>query len=141
MNRLLLLAAVLAAVTTLVHIFAGGADVAAPLLASALHPEVKYTLYACWHLVSLTLGLSAGVLFWAAHRNQYQPWHKTIRLVGSLWAGFGGVFLVIALACPESGGLIKLPQWILLLAVGILAWWGSLPGSSNASPVTQKRPA
>ncbi len=63
MNRTLALAAVLAAFTFIVHLVVGTGEIAAPLFASALPPEIRYLLYACWHLVSCALALSAAMFF------------------------------------------------------------------------------
>lgn len=63
MNRSLLIGALIAACTTGVHVVAGGADVVAPLLASALASEPKLTLYAAWHMGSVALACSAVALF------------------------------------------------------------------------------
>ncbi|MGB0506323.1 MAG: hypothetical protein ACPGGK_09010 [Pikeienuella sp.] len=54
-------AGVLSAAITAIHIFAGGADVAQPLLATReMDRTVKYTVYYCWHLVSFSLALMAA---------------------------------------------------------------------------------
>ena len=62
MNRSLLVAGVLAVFTAAVHVFVGTSEIAQPLLRSALAPEVSFLLYACWHLVSCALVLSALAL-------------------------------------------------------------------------------
>jgi hypothetical protein len=63
MNKSLLIASLLTAFIAAVHIFAGGNDVAAPLLASSLAEEPRLTLYAVWHLVTITLLLSTVALY------------------------------------------------------------------------------
>jgi hypothetical protein len=46
--------------------------------------------------------------------------------IGILWASFGIVFIAVALLLGESlSTLLVLPQWVLLLPVGALAWFGS----------------
>lgn len=42
----------------------------------------------------------------------------------ALRCAFGLVFLGLVAIQPESGWLFKLPQWILLLPVGLLGLWG-----------------
>ncbi len=59
MNVKLLLAGLLALVTTLIHVIAGGADVVSVLLATPMDEEAKLVLYALCHMVSVTLGFSA----------------------------------------------------------------------------------
>ena len=86
-----------------IHLVAGGADVA-PLLASVLAEDPRFTLYAVWHLVTATLAL----------------------LISVLWLCFGLVFLVVAFTQPGEGLLFKLPQWLLFIPVGALGLWGAL---------------
>lgn len=57
MNVKLLLAGLLALATTLIHIIAGGEDIASLLLATPMEEEAKLVLYAVWHMASVTLGV------------------------------------------------------------------------------------
>jgi hypothetical protein len=125
MNRPLLIAGLLATLTFAVHLFLGGADVAAPLLASALDEEPKLTLYAVWHMVSMALGLSALALFVGSLPRHEQPARYLVRFVSLLWCAFAIVCLVIAALQPGLDWFLRLPQWILLLPVGLLGLWGS----------------
>jgi hypothetical protein len=134
MNKTLLLASVLAAFVTVVHIFAGGKDVASPLLASALADEARLTLYAVWHMVSALLGISALVLARAALPQHQVRMAPAVRLVALLWLASGLVFLAVAATQPGEGLFLKLPQWILLLPVGVLAWLGA-NSSSKPTPL------
>ncbi len=123
MNRLLVVAAFLAAFTSAVHIFAGGVDVAAPLLASDMDGEPKLTLYAVWHMVSVVLTLSAIALFIGSLPRHAHAARYLVLFVSALWCSFGIVFLVVVAIQPDGGWLFKLPQWILLLPVGLLGLW------------------
>jgi hypothetical protein len=131
MNWILFTAAVLAALTAGIHIFAGGTDIAAPLLASSLGDEVRLTLYAVWHMVSVTLVLSAMVLALGANPRHAFAARHAVLFTSALWTGFGAVFLVIVLTRPGEGLLWKLPQWVLFLPVGLFGLWGS-----RAKPLT-----
>jgi hypothetical protein len=51
-------------------------------------------------------------------------------VTAALWCAFGVVFLAVVAIQPESGWLLKLPQWVLLLPVGLLGLWAV--GSNNA---------
>jgi hypothetical protein len=132
MNLRLIIAAGLAAVTFGVHFFAGGADVAAPLLASALAPEPKFTLYAVWHMASAALALSSAGLFIGAIPRHVRASRYLVLFISILWCTFGIVFLVIAAAQPERGWFLKMPQWILLLPVGLLGFWGGKQGQPGS---------
>lgn len=125
MNGYLLTAALLAAFTTIIHVFVGGDDVAAPLLASTMDGTLKSTLYVVWHMVSVVLGLSAAALLIGARSRHAVPARYLVRFVSVLWCGFGIIFLVVAASMPDSGGFLALPQWALLLPVGVLGLVGS----------------
>ncbi|WP_322517091.1 hypothetical protein SR870_05900 [Rhodopseudomonas palustris] len=125
MNRLLAAASGLAAIAAAIHIFMGGSGVVDPLLTSTLEIWPKLVLYAVWHMGSAALCLSAAALFIGglprhANASRYLVWFISV-----LWCCFAGVFLAIIAGQPESGWLFKLPQWTLLLLVGLLGLWAS----------------
>jgi hypothetical protein len=134
MNRTLMVAAFIAAFTAAVHIFAGGADIAAPLLDSALAAEPKLTLYAVWHMASVVLALSTVALFVGSLPSHAQAARYLVLFISVLWCAFGVVFLIVVLIQPESGWLFKLPQWVLLLPVGLLGLWGGANPSLQLTP-------
>jgi len=125
MNKLLLSASILAAVVTVIHVVAGGSDVASPLLTSELAEEPRLTLYAVWHMASALLGISSVVLFRSALPQHQARLVPAVRLVAALWLASGIAFLAVAATQPGEGLFLKLPQWILLLPVGVLAWLGA----------------
>lgn len=124
MNRPLIVAAFLAAFTAAVHFFAGGPDIAVPLLASSLADEPRLTLYAVWHMATVALALSALALFVAALPRHAVAARYMVLFISTLWFAFGTVFLVVIAIQPEGGWLFKLPQWILLLPVGVFGLRG-----------------
>jgi len=122
MNIWLALAAVFAAATTLIHFVLGGRHVAAPLLATErLHAVPKFTMYYCWHLVTIVLAALALAFGLAASG------HASRDL--ALFATIGA-----ALFCLWSLGMIGLfhlriahfPQWALFAAItlsGTIGLW------------------
>ena len=124
MNRSLLVAGVLAVFTAAVHVFVGTPEIAQPLLRSALAPEVSFLLYACWHLVSCALVLSALALVVSALPRHQQSMHALALFVSWLWLAFGAVFVAVGLTGAHGGLFFKLPQWTLLLPVGALGLFG-----------------
>jgi hypothetical protein len=124
MNRTLLFTAILAAFTAAVHIFVGTPEIQKPLLQSALPQEVRLLLYTCWHLVSVTLSLSAVAFFVSAFANLSDSSRNMVKLVSFMWLCFGFVFVAVALLHSGVSMLLKLPQWILLLPVGALGLLG-----------------
>ncbi len=124
MNWLLILSGLLAAVTAALHLVAGGRDIARPLLASALTEEVKFTMYACWHLVSASLVLSALTLLATGIGLLGAVSGPLVLFISILWLLFGVVFLVVSLGVARPRGLFQFPQWVLLIPVGALGLWG-----------------
>lgn len=122
MNWLVVLSGALAATTAAIHIIAGGKEIARPLLASGLNEAVKLTMYACWHLVSVALVLSALALL-AVGAGMVGPSRLMVAFISVLWLLFGGVFLVVSLGLARPRGLFRFPQWALLFPVGILGLW------------------
>lgn len=123
MNRKLLLAGLLAAFTAIVHIAVGTPEVAGPLLRAPWASELRLLLYACWHLVSCALALSALALLAAARNKELAGRRALVAFISLMWAAFGLVFVLIALPHGGVPMLLKLPQWILLLPVGLLGGW------------------
>jgi hypothetical protein len=125
MNRLLLAASLLAAATAAIHAFVGGNDIAAPLLGSSLADEPRLTLYAVWHMATAALALSAVALFAGAMPRYAVAGRSMVFFVSALWLAFGAVFLIVAATQPGTGLYFKLPQWVLLLPVGLLGVLGA----------------
>ena len=126
MNAPLLAAGVLAAVTAGIHLIAGHADTVRPLLASSLSEAPKRTLHGCWHIASVVPAVSAVVLIYLAVFGGGASADALARFIALNYFGFGLVFLAIALSVAWPKGLIRLPQWALLLPVAALAWWGTV---------------
>jgi len=125
-NRLLFAAGLLAALTALVHTVAGTYDVHSPLLNSNLPQPLSLLLYACWHLVTVTLCLSAWGLLWPPNPRTLQTQAVLSGAIGITWMLFGVVFVTVALLIGGSPALLlALPQWMLLVPAGALAWSGS----------------
>lgn len=125
MNKTLLFASLLATATTAIHALAGGNEVAAPLLASQLSEAPRLTLYAVWHMATVALGLSALAFFVGAIPRYSAGSRSMVQFASVLWLAFGAVFVLVAATQPGSGLFLKLPQWILLVPVGLLGWLGA----------------
>ncbi|OCQ22769.1 hypothetical protein A7985_02080 [Pseudoalteromonas luteoviolacea] len=124
MNIWIFSAGVLAFLTTVVHIFAGQIDTVRPFLSSNLADVPKATLLACWHMVSIVLLFSAVILSlvgWYATAQYYE----TVFFIGVLYVLFASVFAFVGGYFFKSKALLKLPQWCLLLPIGVLAICGS----------------
>jgi hypothetical protein len=125
-NKPLTFAGYLAAFTAAVHTVAGTYEVHTPLLGSALPESLALLLYACWHLVTAALCLSAWALLRPLKPGTSASHAALTGAIGILWTSFGLIFIAVALLFGESlNTLLVLPQWALLLPVGALAWVGS----------------
>ncbi len=114
-------AAALSTLWALVHLFIGGPEVAGPLRKARDLPEVaRDTAYFCWHLVSVTLVLMAGLFLAAALGTRGA---EGLAMAGTaLAAGFAA----LGLALPHLIGTDyrRLPQGWLFVPVIALGLWG-----------------
>ncbi|WP_251070698.1 hypothetical protein [Streptomyces sp. ISL-96] len=106
------------------HAIAGGRDVVRPLLAGSLPDEPRRVLHAVWHMVTADMVLAAAALIWLALRDR--PGSDTIAwLLAAHFVAYSAVFLAVSLAASWSKPLLRLPQWMLLLPVAVLAAVGA----------------
>ncbi|HEV7339644.1 MAG TPA: hypothetical protein VGO06_26995 [Bosea sp. (in: a-proteobacteria)] len=123
MNLWLAAAAIIALVTTVVHAWLGGREIARPLLdAERLRNVPKYTMYYCWHLVTIILAGQA-LAFALAASGQGSRDLAVFATAGA------GLFALWSL-CMIGGLRLRLahfPQWALfapMAACGALGlWW------------------
>ena len=113
-------AAGLSGAWTCVHIFIGGPEIAAPLLASDMRKTPKYTQYFCWHIVSATIGALA--LFFALAALGYGAQYA---VAGTLLAA-GFAVLGIAMVPAVGQSYRQMPQGWLFVPVAVLGLWGLL---------------
>lgn len=115
MNAWLALAAVLAAATTLIHAILGGREIATPLLAAErLHAVPKFTLYYCWHLVTIVLAalaLAFGLVAIGLGSRDLALFATAGAALFCLWGlGMVGLFRL---------RIAHFPQWALFAAIAI----------------------
>lgn len=123
MNLWLTAAAVLAAATTLIHALLGGREIAGPLLAAErLRNVPKYTMYYCWHLVTIILAgqALAFALVASGHASRDLAIFATVGAgLFALWSlGMIGGFRL---------RLAHFPQWALFTPMAVFGalglWW------------------
>ncbi|MEV0060474.1 hypothetical protein [Nocardia sp. NPDC050718] len=124
MNGYLLTAGLLATVVSAIHLVGGHVDPVRPLLTSSLADVTKRTLHSVWHMVSVDLLATAATLLALAW---WQPAGTELvaALTAARFAGYALVFFVIALRMPGRAALLRLPQWIVLAPIAILAGFGA----------------
>lgn len=119
-NRWLASASILAIFTAFLHLIGGTLEVHMPLLNSNILENEKILLYVCWHLVSITL-------LWSAYEFSKNSIHEmdqkiscyVLLRISYLWIFFGVGFIVISSLCAGPKMILLLPQWILLIPVGL----------------------
>jgi len=115
-NFWLLAAGLAAGSTALIHIFAGGPTLAAPLLAAQDIDETpKLTNYYCWHLVSLMLIAMSGGFLYAAATPGEGALAATWTLIAAASAGWS-----LILIAWKRHPVMDLPQWTLFTLIAAL---------------------
>lgn len=112
------LAAGLMALTVLLHVIGGGADVHQPLRAALPAPELAAYASVLWHAVTVVLAVLAGGLWVLATRDD--PAFEAV--LSGIQIGFAGLFVVYGLT--RLGTVMAMPQWMLFLALPALTRFG-----------------
>ena len=112
-NYYWIIAGILNLFTAFLHLIGGQMDLINPLLNSSLTDDVKTQLLGVWHMVSIVLfGTSILLLLIGFKRKRYP---ELIVFTAYLYILLSIPFIIISLI---YGMLV--PQWILLLPIGIL---------------------
>ncbi len=123
MNTWLFMAGGLALFTSLVHIFAGQVDPIRPLLNSEISDIAKATLLGCWHIVSAILVLSGFAFVYIGWFNLIS-YHNLVIGISVSFIFFSIVFIIVGWHFFKFQSFTKLPQWTLLLPIGVLGLLG-----------------
>ncbi|MBE0363971.1 hypothetical protein PULV_a1503 [Pseudoalteromonas ulvae UL12] len=119
MNTWIFIAGIIALFTSCVHIFAGQIDPVRPFLKSDLADIPKATLLACWHMVSAILVLCGLVLTFVGWFN-LDSFQNVVIGISVSFITFSFVFIGVGWYFFKLKSFIKLPQWMLLLPIGVL---------------------
>ncbi|MFD5553089.1 hypothetical protein ACFWIA_04520 [Streptomyces sp. NPDC127068] len=125
MNGWFLTAGVTAAGVAVTHITAGHRDVVRPLLSGGLADEPRGVLHAVWHMVSVDLVLSVAALVYLALADDTSTTRLAAWFVAAHFLAYAVAFLVVTLSVGWPKPLLRLPQWMLLLPVGVLTVAGA----------------
>ncbi|HFG1639917.1 TPA: hypothetical protein ACGFW1_003606 [Vibrio cholerae] len=123
MNTWIFSAGVIGLFTSCVHIFAGQMDPFKPFLKSDLADIPKATLLACWHIVSAILVLCGFALTYVGWFN-LDSFQNVVVGISVSFITFSFVFIGVGWYFFKIKTSIKLPQWVLLLPIGILGLIG-----------------
>lgn len=125
MNVWILSAGTLGFFTALVHIFAGQVDPVRPFLKSNLTDIPKATFLACWHMISVMLVFCSCILTYAGSLNLVNL-KASIIIISISFILFAMVFIAVGWYFFGVRAFFKLPQWILLLPIGVLGLIGAI---------------
>lgn len=116
-NKYWISAGIISAITFIIHLTLGQVDLVNPLLESELTTQVKTEFLAVWHMVSIVLLATAFLYIYNGIKNFTSS--ITICLLSNLYLGFGVIFILSGIYFS-----IFVPQWILLIPIGILGLVG-----------------
>lgn len=106
--------------TALLHLIGGQIDLVNPLLSSDLSIQQKGELTGAWHIVTILLFLTSYRLLQIGfrpsenHQNIYE-----LKSIGILYLLSGIPFVIVSIYYK-----IFVPQWVLLIPIGILILLG-----------------
>ncbi len=108
-------AGTLSAIWLVVHLTAGGRDIARPILHSTdLAEVVRETQYLCWHFTSVSIACMAGFFISAAAADDH-----SLAIAGVALAG-GFSISGIGLVALRKGNHFRLPQgWLFVPVVSL----------------------
>lgn len=124
MNTWLLSAGAFGFFTTALHIFGGQITLIRPFLQTDLAKDIKGCLLVCWHMVSAFL-LLTSCLYLYAGLNQHPDLELLLNALSGFYILFAVLFIVIGWTFFSHRTLYKLPQWLLLLPIGVLGLLGT----------------
>ena len=125
MNVWIFSSGLLGILTSLVHIFAGQLDPVKPFLKSDLPDIAKATLLGCWHMVSAILVTSSLGLTYIGWCNSLPLYQNLVIAISISFVIFSFVFIAVGWYFFKFQTFVKLPQWILLLPIGLLGLVGA----------------
>lgn len=124
MNTYLLSAGAIGLLTSTAHIIGGQQTLIRPFLQSDLASDVKGCLLLCWHTVSAYLLLTSCLYLYAA-LNQHSELTLLLNAVSDFYILVAALFIAVGSYFFGPRTLYKLPQWVLLLPIGILGLLGT----------------
>ncbi|MCA0399478.1 MAG: hypothetical protein LCH38_01525 [Proteobacteria bacterium] len=122
MNLFLSVAAVFSLAICLIHLIIGGREIIRPLLANTDLPRIsKWTLYMCWHFVTITLaGMAIAYLVSALPGGERTP--AVFATAAAAIYALTNIGMNIALGLRH----VRHPQWMLfapLAGLGAAGLW------------------
>lgn len=132
-RNILRTAAALATFTTIIHVIGGGYEIAGPAMRSDMEEVPRLVTYVVWHMASVSLGLSAIALTAASTSQRRKQFEPLVLFISATWSGFALCFLAVITTQEGDDLFFNMPQWLLLLPVGLLGFWSVTRHNQAAS--------
>ena len=123
MNVQLLISAVLILLGALIHTIGGEITDIRQLMASRMPTNLKIELRMSWYLAAIDMAVSGVYLLVIALTGDVNGAELFVSFT-ALRVTLYGVMAFLLLVITQRDHLLKIPQWILLIAIGVLAWFG-----------------
>ena len=126
-NLFLILSGMLNLFTFFLHLIGGQISLIKPLLNSNLDLQIKTELLGVWHMVTIILFITSVILLYIGFNQRKKIFIELLIFIGYLYIFFSLPFIIISILY----GLL-VPQWILLLPIGIGTMIGVKKMRTNA---------
>ncbi len=113
-------------ISAFIHLISGQSGIIKPFLQCDLDAMPKAVLHVCWHMVTVVLFASAIALLYFGVNPISMGSNAIALFIGGQFVAYAILFLVFAFIGNWSKKLFRLPQWTLLLPIGVLSIIGSL---------------
>lgn len=128
MNIMVLLAGIIALLTTIGHFTVGTQRFLDPLLKSDMEPVAKKVMHCVFHYVSVFLISSTiGLLVVGLGIRTGHPALLLTRYIAANYAAFAVWQVVLAKKSDIPNAVKELFQWMFFAAIAVLAWIGADP--------------
>jgi len=118
-NTFLIISGLINLFTFLLHVIGGQISLINPLLDSNLELQIKTELLGVWHMVTIILFVTSIILLYLGFKQNKKLNIQLLSFIGYLYILFSIPFIIISIIY----GLL-VPQWILLLPIGVLTIFG-----------------
>ncbi len=122
MKTRILIATLLIILGAVIHTVGGELTDIAALLKTNLPLNIQIEVRAVWYLVAIDFIISAGFLIYLLLKKQFSEHNMLIGFIGIRMLLYGIAFLLLILLTNPTF-LFQVPQWILLMLIGILLLW------------------
>ena len=120
MNRFWFTAGIINVIATIMHLIMGYLDPLLPLTQTGLNDVSMATLFAVWTMATLVMLVSSFNLVYIG----IYPHKAGAKELALLWGGLYVAFALVFVIVNVSYAFFSLPQWVLLLPIGLLALYG-----------------